>query len=50
MEDSVSILEIYRDAFAPTKDAATLRRHLAAPLAVRMRLPKEKLLKSLIEE
>lgn len=42
--DALPILELYRDAFAPAKDAATLRRHLAAPLAIRLRRPKEKAL------
>ncbi len=40
----LGIMELYRDAFSPAKDAATLRRHLAAPLAIRMRLPKEQAL------
>jgi len=42
--ESLGILELYRDAFSPAKDAATLRRHLASPLAVRLRLPKEEAL------
>jgi len=42
--EPLGVLELYRDAFSPAKDAATLRRHLAAPLAVRLRLPKEKAL------
>jgi len=33
--DSLPIIELYRDAFAPAKEAAILRRHLPAPLAVR---------------
>jgi MOSC domain-containing protein YiiM len=45
--ETVGILELFRDAFLPAKDAATLRRHLAAPLAVRLRLPKEKALAQL---
>lgn len=42
--DALGILELYRDAFAPAKDAATLRRHLASPLAIRFRIPKEEAL------
>lgn len=42
--ESLGILELYRDAFSPAKDAATLRRHLAAPLAIRLRLQKEEAL------
>jgi len=42
--DKVTILELYRDAFKPAKDVATLRRHLASPLASRTRIDKEKLL------
>jgi MOSC domain-containing protein YiiM len=43
----LSILELYRDAFAPAKDAATLRHHLAAPLSSRVREAKEKALAAL---
>lgn len=39
--EALGIMELYRDAFSPAKDAATLRRHLASPLAIRLRLPKE---------
>jgi len=42
--ETLGIMELYRDAFSPTKDATTLRRHLAAPLAIRLRLPKEEAL------
>jgi len=42
--ETLGILEIYRDAFSPAKDAATLRRHLASSLAIRLRLPKEEAL------
>jgi len=45
--ETLGILELYRDAFSPAKDAATLRRHLAAPLAIRLRLPKEEALSAL---
>jgi len=42
--DTLGIMELYRDAFSPAKDAATLRRHLASSLAIRLRLPKEEAL------
>jgi len=42
--EALGIMELYREAFAPAKDAATLRRHLAAPIATRFRLPKEEAL------
>jgi len=42
--DKLGIMELYRDAFSPAKDAANLRRHLAAPLAIRLRGPKEEAL------
>ena len=42
--DTLRIMELYRDAFSPAKDAANLRRHLAVPIAARLRLPKEEAL------
>jgi MOSC domain-containing protein YiiM len=45
--ETLGIMELYRDAFAPAKDAATLRRHLAAPLAIRLRVAKEESLAAL---
>ena len=45
--DRLGIMELYRDAFSPAKDAATIRRQLAAPLASRIRLAKEKALAKL---
>ena len=42
--ETLGIKELYRDAFSPAKDAATLRRHLAAPIAIRLRQPKEEAL------
>lgn len=44
---TLGIMELYRDAFTPAKDATTLRRHLAAPLASRIRLAKEEALAAL---
>ena len=45
--EPLGILELYRDAFSPAKDAATLRRHLAAPLAIRLRTSKAEALAKL---
>jgi len=45
--EALGIIELYRDAFSPAKDAATLRRHLAAPLAIRLRQPKAEALAKL---
>jgi len=45
--EPLGIMELYRDAFVPAKDAATLRRHLAAPLASRIREAKEEALAAL---
>jgi len=45
--ERVSLLEIYRAEFVPPKDAATFQRHLAAPLASRIREAKEKRLAAL---
>ena len=42
--ERVTMMEIFHTEFVPSKDAATLRRHLAAPLAIRLRLPKEEAL------
>jgi len=45
--ERLSLLEIYRTEFIPPRDVATLRRHLAAPLAIRLRESKEKRLATL---
>lgn len=45
--NALGILELYHDGFVPAKDGETLRRHLAAPIAIRLRLAKEKLLAKL---
>lgn len=42
--ETLGIMELYRDAFSPAKDAATLRRQLSAPIAIRLRQPKEEAL------
>ncbi|GAB4501871.1 MAG: MOSC domain-containing protein [Anaerolineales bacterium] len=46
---AVSLLEIYRDHYEATKDAAALRRILAAPIASRIRQKKEEQLRSVLE-
>jgi len=38
--ETLGIMELYRHAFSPAKDAATLRRQLSAPIAIRLREPK----------
>ena len=40
-EGSVSILNCYRDHYAPDLQASTIRKFLAAPIAIRMRAEKE---------
>jgi MOSC domain-containing protein YiiM len=40
--ETVTILEMFRDYFAPSLDEPTLRRYLAAPIGSRARLEKEK--------
>lgn len=47
-KDSVSILEMFRGCYAGDLDEATLRRHLAAPIAIRDRAEKEKRLAKLL--
>lgn len=44
----VSVLELFRDFFEPTPDAAVLRRYLATPLADRARRDKELQLERLL--
>jgi MOSC domain-containing protein YiiM len=39
--ERVTVAEIFRDYYEPARDPATIRRFLAAPLAVRARLQKE---------
>lgn len=40
--ERVSAIEVFRDFFEPDPDEATIRRHLAAPIAIRARVEKEK--------
>jgi MOSC domain-containing protein YiiM len=46
--ERLMILALFRDFFAPARDVATLRRQLAAPIAVRDRLEKEQQLRELL--
>jgi MOSC domain-containing protein YiiM len=39
--ERVTVAEVFRDYYEPARDPATIRRFLAAPLAVRARLQKE---------
>ncbi len=47
-EAAVPAIEIFRDFFDPAPGEGTLRRHLAAPIAVRARVTKEKQLGELL--
>lgn len=47
--ERVPAIEIFRDFFEPDSSEETIRRHLAAPIAVRARLEKEKQLAELIQ-
>ena len=48
--ERILALELFRDFFAPTRDAATLLRHLAAPISIRSRADKERQLRELLME
>jgi len=45
--ETITAIEIFRTFFAAHPDAATLRRHLAAPIAIRDRVAKEQQLREL---
>jgi MOSC domain-containing protein YiiM len=47
--ETVTILEVFRDFYNNALDAATLRRHLAAPIASRERIEYEAKLRKLLE-
>jgi MOSC domain-containing protein YiiM len=47
-ETTVSVMEIFRDFFEPDGSEETVRRHLAAPIAVRDRIEKEKRLAEIL--
>jgi MOSC domain-containing protein YiiM len=46
--ERVTVVELFHDFFTPDHDVATLRRHLAAPLAIRARREKEEQLARLL--
>lgn len=46
---TVSLLEIYRDYYAPQKNIAAIQRILAAPIAARIRQKKEEQLRDVLE-
>jgi MOSC domain-containing protein YiiM len=46
--DTVTVLEMYRNAFLPKLSEEALRRHLAAPIAIRDRVEKEAQLRELL--
>lgn len=45
--EKVTALEVFRDFFDPNPGEATIRRHLAAPIAIRARVEKEKQLEEI---
>lgn len=47
---TVGAIEVFRDFFEPEPDETALRRHLAAPIAVRARAEKEKQLEKLLTQ
>lgn len=48
--ETISALEMFRFFYEPKLDEATLRRHLAAPIAIRDRVDKEASLEALLAE
>lgn len=46
----VGLVELFRDSFGPDRDEATIRRHLSAPIAVRVRAGKEEQLEKLLAQ
>ncbi len=45
---TVTVIELFRDAFASDRDEATIRRQLAAPIAIRARVQKEQQLRAYV--
>jgi MOSC domain-containing protein YiiM len=48
--ETVTVLETFRDFYEPELNVETLRRYLAAPIAIRDRVEKEKQLRKLLAE
>jgi MOSC domain-containing protein YiiM len=46
--ETISAIEMFRDFFDPRQDEATIRRHLAAPIAIRDRVAREEQLAELM--
>jgi MOSC domain-containing protein YiiM len=49
-QETITALEMFRDFYAPQQTLEMVRRHLAAPIAIRDRADKEKLLQRLLAE
>ncbi len=50
MGETITALEMFRNFYAPDNSEATLRRHLAAPIAIRDRVEKEARLQRLLAQ
>lgn len=48
--DTVTAIEMYREFYKPDKSEASLRRYLAAPIAIRDRTVKERRLRKVLDE
>ena len=48
--ETITALEMFRNFYAPDPSEATLRRHLAAPIAIRDRVEKEARLQELLAQ
>jgi MOSC domain-containing protein YiiM len=48
--ETITVIELFNDAFTPSRDLATIRRQLAAPIAIRSRIEKEQELSELLEQ
>ena len=46
--ETITALEMFRDFYAPEQSEATIRRHLAAPIAIRDRVDQEERLRQLV--
>jgi MOSC domain-containing protein YiiM len=49
-DETISVLEMYRDYYVKDKDRETLLRHLKAPIAIRARKDIEKELQKLLQK
>lgn len=46
--ETITVLEMFRQFYEPTLDESTLRKHLAAPIAIRARVDKQEKLRALL--